>query len=100
MRIHFGHTIGLSKLNAAGMVLELQKYMAAAEFNAERDDQGSDGDGEDASSTTGRASLTGSTNSNGTTYYLNMTANYGSQQSESSLISDAKAWMMTIGAGQ
>ena len=62
--------------------------------------QGGDGDGEDASSTTGRASLTGSTNSNGTTYYLNMTANYGSQQSESSLISDAKAWMMTIGAGQ
>jgi len=62
--------------------------------------QGSDGDGEDAPSTTGRASLTGSTNSNGTTYYLNMTANYGSQQSESSLISDAKAWMMTIGAGQ
>jgi len=62
--------------------------------------QGSDGDGEDAPSTTGRASITGSTNSNGTTYYLNMTANYGSQQSESSLISDAKAWMMTIGAGQ
>jgi len=61
---------------------------------------GGDGEGEDASSTTGRASLTGSTNSNGTTYYLNMTANYGSQQSESSLISDAKAWMMTIGAGQ
>jgi phage-related protein len=62
--------------------------------------QGSDGEGEDAPSTTGRAALTGSTNSNGTTYYLNMTANYGSQQSESSLISDAKAWMMTIGAGQ
>jgi len=62
--------------------------------------QGGDGEGEDAPSTTGRAALTGSTNSNGTTYYLNMTANYGSQQSESSLISDAKAWMMTIGAGQ
>lgn len=62
--------------------------------------QGSDGEGDDAPATTGRASLTGSTNSNGTTYYLNMTANYGSQQSESSLISDAKAWMMTIGAGQ
>ena len=61
---------------------------------------GGDGEGDDAPSTTGRASLTGSTNSNGTTYYLNMTANYGSQQSESSLISDAKAWMMTIGAGQ
>ena len=26
---------GLSKLNAAGTVLELWKYMAAAEFNAE-----------------------------------------------------------------
>ena len=62
--------------------------------------QGSGGEGDDETSTTGRAALTGSTNSNGTTYYLNMTANYGSQQSESSLISDAKAWMMTIGAGQ
>ena len=63
-------------------------------------DSGGSGEGDDAPATTGRASLTGSTNSNGTTYYLNMTANYGSQQSESSLISDAKAWMMTIGAGQ
>ena len=62
--------------------------------------QGSGGEGDDETSTVGRAALTGSTNSNGTTYYLNMTANYGSQQSESSLISDAKAWMMTIGAGQ
>jgi phage-related protein len=61
--------------------------------------QGSEGDDDDESTTTGRASRNG-INSNGTTYYLNMTANYGSQQSESSLISDAKAWMMTIGAGQ
>ena len=60
----------------------------------------SEGDDDDESTTTGRASRNGSTNSNGTTYYLNMTANYGRQQSESSLISDAKAWMMTIGAGQ
>jgi phage-related protein len=60
--------------------------------------RGSEGDGDDESTTTGRASRNGSINSNGTTYYLNMTANYGSQQSESSLISDAKAWMMTIGA--
>jgi len=62
--------------------------------------RGSEGDDDDESTTTGRASRNGSINSNGTTYYLNMTANYGSQQSESSLISDAKAWMMTIGAGQ
>ena len=61
---------------------------------------GGDGEGDDAPASSSRSALTGSTNSNGTTYYLNMTANYGSQQSESSLISDAKAWMMTIGAGQ
>jgi phage-related protein len=60
--------------------------------------RGSEGDDDDESTTTGRASRNGSINSNGTTYYLNMTANYASQQSESSLISDAKAWMMTIGA--
>jgi phage-related protein len=62
--------------------------------------RGSEGDDDDESTTTGRASRNESINSNGTTYYLNMTANYASQQSESSLISDAKAWMMTIGAGQ
>ncbi len=46
LMIHFGHIIGLSKLNAAGSVLGLWKYMAAAEFNDERGDQGSDGDGD------------------------------------------------------
>jgi hypothetical protein len=53
LRIHFGHIIGPSKLNAAESVLELRKYMAAAEFNDERDDQGSDGDGDHVTTTIG-----------------------------------------------
>ncbi len=52
LRIHFGHTSGLSKLNAAGTVLELRKYMEAAEFNIERDNQNSAGDGDRVMTTT------------------------------------------------
>jgi hypothetical protein len=53
LRIHFGHIIGLSKLNAAGSVLELWKYIAAAEFNDDRDNQVSDGDGDHVTTTIG-----------------------------------------------
>lgn len=38
------------------------------------------------------------TNTNGVTYNLNMNATYSNNQSESSLINDARAWMMTLGA--
>jgi len=40
----------------------------------------------------------GSSNTNGVVYNLNMHASYSNNQSESSLISDARAWMMTLGA--
>lgn len=50
LRIHFGHSIGLSKLNAAGAVLELRKYMAAEEFNALRSAGDGDRDNESISS--------------------------------------------------
>ena len=37
------------------------------------------------------------TNTNGRSVTLNLTANYGTTQSESSLIADARAWMMSMG---
>ena len=37
------------------------------------------------------------TNTNGRSMTLNLTANYSNAQSESSLIADARAWMMTMG---
>jgi len=40
----------------------------------------------------------GSANTNGVVYNLNMHASYSNNQSESSLINDARAWMMTLGA--
>lgn len=49
----------------------------------------------------GRSSLISGanpTNTNGATYNLNMNATYSNNQSESSLINDARAWMMTLGA--
>jgi phage-related protein len=55
-----------------------------------------EGDGEGATGNTGRSRLT--TNTNGQNVTLNLTANYSNMQSESSLISDARAWMMTMGS--
>ena len=55
-----------------------------------------EGDGEGATGNTGRSRLM--TNTNGQNVTLNLTANYSNMQSESSLISDARAWMMTMGS--
>jgi len=61
---------------------------------------GSGGDGGDGSTGGfGRTALVGgSANTNGVVYNLTMHASYAGAQSDSSLISDAKAWMMTLGA--
>jgi hypothetical protein len=68
-------------------------------FSGQGADSGGDG-GEDATGPTGRrASLGGgSANTNGVVYNLTMHASYAGGQSESSLINDARAWMMTLGA--
>jgi len=64
--------------------------------------QGSDSDtnGRSGGRSTGRSMpvSVGSANTNGVTYNLNMNASYSNNQSESSLINDARAWMMTLGA--
>jgi hypothetical protein len=60
---------------------------------------GDGGEGGDGTGGTGRSlRLGGSTNTNGVVYNLNMHASYSNNQSESSLINDARAWMMTLGA--
>jgi phage-related protein len=60
---------------------------------------GGGGDGEDGETPTGRTSGQGLlTNTNGQNVTMNLTANYSNMQSESSLIADARAWMMTMGS--
>ena len=60
---------------------------------------GGDGGEDDTGDARGRtARIGGSANTNGVVYNLNMYASYAGGQSESSLINDARAWMMTLGA--
>jgi phage-related protein len=60
---------------------------------------GDGGEGDTGGGTTDRSlRLGGSANTNGVVYNLNMHASYSNNQSESSLINDARAWMMTLGA--
>lgn len=68
-------------------------------FSGQGGDTGGDG-GDTTTSTTGRAlKLPGArTNTNGVVYNLTMHASYSNNQSESSLVNDARAWMMTLGA--
>ena len=59
---------------------------------------GGGGDGEGGETVTGSTSRSGLiTNTNGQNITMNLTANYSNMQSESSLIADARAWMMTMG---
>jgi len=62
--------------------------------------QSSSGDGGDGSDTMSRSSRLGgaSANTNGVVYNLNLHASYAGSQSQSSLINDARAWMMALGA--
>jgi hypothetical protein len=67
-------------------------------FSGQGSDTGGDG-GEGGDDTRGRSSRAGGqVNSNGVVYNLTMHASYAVGQSESSLINDARAWMMTLGA--
>ena len=67
-------------------------------FSGQGADSGGDG-GEGGDDTRGRSSRAGGrVNSNGVVYNLTMHASYAGGQSESSLINDARAWMMTLGA--
>ena len=60
---------------------------------------GGDGGEGDTSDNRGRsARLGGSANTNGVVYNLTMHASYANGQSESSLINDARSWMMALGA--
>jgi len=60
---------------------------------------GDGGDGDNGGGTSRSLRLGGgSANTNGVVYNLNMHASYSNNQSESSLINDARAWMMTLGA--
>jgi hypothetical protein len=61
---------------------------------------GDGGEGDTSTGGTGRSLRLGgaSANTNGVVYNLNMHASYSNNQSESSLINDARAWMMTLGA--
>jgi len=67
-------------------------------FSGQGGDTGGDG-GEGSTGGTGRsAAIGGRTNTNGVVYNLTMHASYAGGQSESSLVNDARAWMMTLGA--
>jgi hypothetical protein len=67
-------------------------------FSGQGADSGGDG-GEGGNDTRGRSATAGGrVNSNGVVYNLTMHASYAGGQSESSLINDARAWMMTLGA--
>jgi hypothetical protein len=67
-------------------------------FSGQGSDTGGDG-GEGGNDTRGRSATAGGrVNSNGVVYNLTMHASYAGGQSESSLINDARAWMMTLGA--
>jgi len=67
-------------------------------FSGQGADSGGDG-GEGGTDTRGRSAVAGGrVNSNGVVYNLTMHASYAGGQSESSLINDARAWMMTLGA--
>jgi len=61
---------------------------------------GDGGEGDTGGGGTGRSLRLGgaSANTNGVVYNLNMHASYTNYQSESSLMSDARAYMMTLGA--
>jgi hypothetical protein len=60
---------------------------------------GGDGGDGDTGGPTGRSrTLAGTANTNGVVYNLTMHASYAGGQSESSLISDARSWMMALGA--
>lgn len=70
-------------------------------FSGQGSNSGGDGgDGDTGGGGTGRSLRLGgaSANTNGVVYNLNMHASYAGSQSESSLINDARAWMMTLGA--
>jgi len=67
-------------------------------FSGQGADSGGDG-GEGGTDTRGRSAVAGGrVNSNGVVYNLTMHASYAGGQSESSLINDARAWMMALGA--
>jgi hypothetical protein len=67
-------------------------------FSGQGADSGGDG-GDGGNDTRGRSATAGGrVNSNGVVYNLTMHASYAGGQSESSLINDARAWMMTLGA--
>jgi phage-related protein len=59
---------------------------------------GDGGDGDTGDTRGRRGALGGSANTNGVVYNLTMHASYAGGQSESSLINDARSWMMALGA--
>jgi len=68
-------------------------------FSGQGADNGGDGgDGDTGGSVGRRGALGGTANTNGVVYNLNLHASYAGGQSESSLISDARSWMMALGA--
>ena len=68
-------------------------------FSGQGADNGGDGgDGDTGDTRSRRGGLGGSANTNGVVYNLTMHASYAGGQSESSLINDARSWMMALGA--
>jgi len=68
-------------------------------FSGQGSGSGGDGGEGDTSGPVGRrGALGGTANTNGVVYNLNLHASYAGGQSESSLISDARSWMMALGA--
>jgi phage-related protein len=69
-------------------------------FSGQGADSGGDGGDGGGGGNQGRAVRLGgaSANTNGVVYNLTMHASYANSQSDSTLINDARAWMMTLGA--
>jgi phage-related protein len=91
---------GASWIKDALLAAAREAWSAVTSFFTGQGSSGGDGGEGDSGGPQSRSMGAGgsSANTNGVVYNLSLHASYGSSQSASSLISDARAWMMTLGA--